>query len=279
MSWCRKGVLLLLSSAALAEQGDYLVAGGAQWDNDVTLAGSVLGDYAIADPTWLSLAVARTNVDVERSASLNTWYANLGIDHLFDPVGVRLSASYWGDNDILDSVDGRIALYWRGDGITLGGDLEYRDFEFDIPETEFFPGRDVRFDATGLGAHAIFAVSETVSLSLSGIGYDYSVNLRLDQNRPIARLLNISRLSLINSLVDYRARAGLGVKTGSSLWELDVATWEGAVDGSQTVSTTVRFLTPVSDRTDIEFGLGYDDSELYGEVVFFSVFLFFYGGS
>lgn len=268
-----------MSSAAFADQGDYLIAGGAQWDTDVTVAGSLLGDFAIADPTWLSLAVARTNVDVERSASLNTWYTNLGVDHLFDPVGVRLSAAYWGDNDILDSLDGRFTLYWRGNGVTLGGDVEFRDFEFDIPATDFFEGRDVQFDATGVGAHATFAASDTVSLSLSGISYDYSVNLRLDQNRPIARLLNISRLSLINSLVDYRARAGIGWKTGLSLWEFDVATWEGAVDGSQTVSTTLRFLTPISNRTDIEFGLGYDDSELYGEVVFFSVFLFFYGGS
>ncbi len=279
MCWCRAGVLLLISSAALADQGDYLVAGGVQWDNDVTVAGSILGDIAIADPTWLSLAIARTNVDVERSASLNTWYANLGIDHRFDPVGVRLSTSYWGDNDILDSVDGRFSLYWRGNGVTLGGDVEYRDFEFDIPETDFFAGRKVGFDATGVGAHASVSLSDAVSLSLSGMSYDYSVNLRLDQNRPIARLLNISRLSLINSLVDYRARAGIGVKTGSSLWEVDVATWEGAVDGSQTVSTTLRFLTPISNRSDIELGLGYDDSELYGEVVFFSVFLFFYGGS
>ena len=279
MCWCRAGLLLLISSAAFADKGDYLVAGGAQWDTDVTFAGSVLGDVAIADPTWLSFAVARTSVDVERSASLNTWYANLGVDHFFDPVGVRLSAAYWGDNDILDSLDTRLALYWRGDGITLGADAEYRDFEFDIPANDFFAGREVGFDAMGIGAHATMALSDTVSLSLSGISYDYSVNLRLDQNRPIARLINISRLSLINSLVDYRARAGLGFRTGLSLWEFDVATWEGAVDGSQTVSTTLRFLTPIGDRSDIEFGLGYDDSELYGEVVFFSVFLFFYGGS
>ena len=278
MCWFRAGVLFLISSAALADKGDYLLAGGVQWDNDVTVAGSVLGDFAIADPTWLSLAVARTNVDIERSASLNTWYANLGVDHYFDPIGVRLSASYWGDNDILDSVDTRLALYWRGDAVTLGADFEYRDLEFDIPANDFFPGRNVGFNATGVGAHATVALSEAVSLSVSGLSYDYSVNLRLDQNRPIARLLNISRLSLLNSLVDYRARAGLGFKQGLRLWEVDVAAWEGAVDGSRTVSTTLRFLTPLTDRSDIEFGLGYDDSELYGEVVFFSVFLFFYGG-
>ena len=36
--------------------------------------------------------------------------------------------------------------------------------------------------------------------------------------------------------------------------------------------------TPVGERTDLELGIGYDDSELYGSLAFFSVFLFFYGG-
>jgi hypothetical protein len=34
---------------------------------------------------------------------------------------------------------------------------------------------------------------------------------------------------------------------------------------------------PMTDRTDIELGVGYDDSELYGDVTFLSVYLFFYG--
>jgi hypothetical protein len=40
---------------------------------------------------------------------------------------------------------------------------------------------------------------------------------------------------------------------------------------------TLRLLTPLSEKTDIEFGLGYDDSDLYGDVTFFSVYLYFYG--
>ena len=47
---------------------------------------------------------------------------------------------------------------------------------------------------------------------------------------------------------------------------------------SRTKSDTVRFLAPIGHRNDIEFGLGYDDSENYGEVTVFSVFLYFYGG-
>ena len=90
-------------------------------------------------------------------------------------------------------------------------------------------------------------------------------------------LLSVSRLSLINSLVDYRAGMTLSIEAGDSMWDIDVASWEGAINRSRTNSLTVRFLTPLSNRTDVEFGLGYDDSELYGDVTFFSLYLFFYG--
>ena len=37
-------------------------------------------------------------------------------------------------------------------------------------------------------------------------------------------------------------------------------------------------MTPIGNRSDIEFGLGYDDSENFGEATIFSVYLYFYGG-
>jgi len=60
--------------------------------------------------------------------------------------------------------------------------------------------------------------------------------------------------------------------------QLDVAKWRGAFDASDSRSATISFLTPMTDRTDIEISLGYDDSDLYGDVVVLSVFLYFYGG-
>jgi hypothetical protein len=57
----------------------------------------------------------------------------------------------------------------------------------------------------------------------------------------------------------------------------DVAQWEGAVAGARTNSYSLRFMTPIGDRSDIEFGIGYDDSDTYGEVTVFSVYLYFYG--
>ena len=279
MFWRSASTLLLLASAtAVAEQGDYVLLGGLESDTAGNLAGTLVSEYAVGDDTWLSFGVAHTDVDLEQTDSLNTWYVDAGLDHYFDPVGVRVSAAYWGDKDVLDSFDGRLSLYLRRERFSLSAEVEYRDFEFDIPASRFFDAREFGFDAVGVGATARTDVGTSASLFFSGISYDYSVNLELDQDRTLAQLINVSRLSLINSLVDYRVSAGLSIDHKLSQWTFNLASWRGAVDQSQTVSATVRFLTPLGDRTDIEFGLGYDDSELYGDVTFFSLFLYFYGG-
>jgi hypothetical protein len=42
-----------------------------------------------------------------------------------------------------DSAEGLSAM--------LAAEYEYRDFRFELPETDFFPGRTIRFDANGIG--------------------------------------------------------------------------------------------------------------------------------
>ena len=113
---------------------------------------------------------------------------------------------------------------------------------------------------------------------MSGMKYDYSVDFRPDENRDAVQLISVSRLSLINALIDSRARIDLGINRGLKRWGLDLSTWKGALDGSRTKSMTIRYMMPLGDKKDIEFGLGHDDSDLYGDVTFFSIFLYFYGG-
>ncbi|MGB5627683.1 MAG: hypothetical protein WBM61_18265, partial [Woeseiaceae bacterium] len=173
----------------------------------------------------------------------------------------------------------RGSAYWRNDRFSVSGNYEYRDFNVVFPATDQFPGREAGFSANGVGVSARVEITDSVSFGLSGMDYDYDVNLKLDGSRPLLQLLSFSRLSLINSLVDYRAAATLGLDAGKRHWQLNVGTWKGEVDGSITRSATVSFLNPLGDNSDIEFALGVDDSELYGNVTFFSVFLFFYGGS
>ena len=278
MSW-RKGIaLLLLAGNAFAADG-YIIGMGVEGDSADGLSASLIGDLAVAENTWISGAVARNTVDLTRMPSLETWYGDLGIDHLFDPIGVRLGISYWGDSDILDSNDWRASVYWRGDKIMLSGDYEFRDFRFELPATDFFPGRTARFDANGVGLTTRFELGKKVSLGLYGMDYDYSVNLRLDRNRGILDLLSFSRQSLINSLVDHRVGASLSVEAGKRQWRLDASSQKGEIDGGTTNSAAVHLLTPVGRRGDLEFGLGVDHSDLYGTVTFLSVFAYFYGGT
>ncbi len=277
MSWYKTLPILFVAGNALAAEG-FIIGGGVEGDSADGLSGSFIGEVGLTEKTWLSGALAKSTVDLAQRGDLDSLYADVGVDHWFKPVGIRAGMSYWGDNDSLDSTDLRASLYWRSDKVTFAGDYEFRDFGFDFPSTDQFPGRRVNFEAAGVGLSARFELSDTVSLGFSGMDYDYDVNLQLDANRPILELLAFSRLSLINSLVDYRAYATLGLDVGERSWELDVGTWKGEVDRATTRSATLRFLNPLGNASDVEFGLGFDDSELYGNVTFFSVFLYFYGG-
>ena len=276
MRWFRPFLLLFLSAPVCAAEG-YIIGVGAEVDNADASAGSLSGELGVTESTWLSAAIAKNSIDLPRGITLDTVYGDIGVDHWFDPVGIRATLAYWGDSDILDSVDYRGSLYWRGDKVTLSGEYEYRDFSFDVFRSDLRPGQDAQFNANGIGLSARFELSESLDLSLSGIDFDYNVNLRIDANSPILDFLSVSRLSLINSLVDYRARVGLGIDAGNQRWSLDIATWKGEVDGRRTNSATLRFLTPLGKSGDIELGLGVDKSRDFGSATLFSIFLYFYG--
>ena len=277
MSWSRALVLLFVCTPAFAGEG-FVIGLGVESDNADGLAGVVIGEFGLTKETWLSTAVGRNTVDRPDSTGIDSWYGHIGVDHWFKPVGVRAGVSYWGDRDSLDSTDFNGSLYWRNDRFSIAADYEFRDFEVDLPAIGMIAARNVGFDADGIGVTTRLDVTDNVDIGLSGMDYDYSVNLRIDDNRPLLDFLVFSRLSLINSLVDYRAYATLGVDMGERRLELNVGRWKGEVDGGTTTSATARFLTPLGAASDVEFALGYDDSDLYGGVTFFSVFLYFYGG-
>lgn len=278
MSWFKTLPLLILASNALAAEG-YILGGGLEADSADGRAISVIGQFGLTEKTWVSAALARNAVDLPFRQDPDTLYADLGIDHWWDPVGIRAGLAYWGDKDSLESEDWRASLYWRADNFSIAGEYEFRDFKFDLSTVDLFPARQGGFDASGVGLTTRFDITDTASVSLSGMSYDYDVNLQLDSARGLLQLLAFSRLSLINSLVDYRAYITLGLDAGQRSWQFDVGTWKGEVDGGTTRSATIRYLNPLGDKADVEFSLGVDDSDLYGNVTFFSVFLYFYGGT
>lgn len=277
MRWLSAAFLLHVFSPAWAVEG-YVLGVGVQADSDDGLAGSVLVDVALTEKTWLSASAGGYSAEVVPDVDLETTNADLGIDHWFDPVGIRVSAAYWGDKEVLHSIDGNASLYWRKSNVRLSLDLQYRDFDFDLFERDFLQGRSVRFHAKGLGASARFDITDTLSANFFGRDYNYNVNLNIDANRRISELLSVSRLSLLNSLVDYRVGAGVNLAVGKRDWSLDYAASKGEVAGIHTNSLTLRFLTPLTKNSDIEFGLGVDDNERFGRSTILSVFWYFYGG-
>ena len=279
MSSLRFAALLFFSGTALAAGDGFMIGGGVESDSEDGISASVIGGVGLAKDTWLSAGLAKSSVDIDRGLDLESLFADIELDHFFDPIGVRIGASYWGDSDLLDSHDWRTSLYWRNDKVMVAAEYEFRDFDFVIPSTDRLTSREVMFDADGLGLSARFQVSESTSLRIRGVKYDYSIPFRPVENTDAASLLTVSRLSLINTLVDHRAAMTIGIDQGSKHWEVDFATWQGVINGSRTNSITLRYLMPMSGRTDIEFGLGYDDSELYGDVMFFSLYLYFYGAN
>lgn len=270
-------LILLVAGSAHADVEGYLIGGGVEADSEQGLRGSMMAAVGLGPDTWLSGGVAASSVELA-SGSSDTVYADLELEHYIDPIGFVIGAAYWGDPDLLDSMDLRASAYYRNDRFMLAGEYEFRDFDLTIPTTQFFPGREFDFDADGIGLRARFRFTESFSMSVAAMKYDYSVDFRPDENRDAARLLTVSRLSLINSLIDSRASVEFSLATGLQSWQLNFSTWNSVIDQSRTKSVTIHYLRPFTDKTDIEFGLGYDDSDLYGEVTFVSVYLFFYGG-
>ncbi|NIL94616.1 MAG: hypothetical protein GTO71_09280 [Woeseiaceae bacterium] len=269
-------LLFLIAGPAFAAEG-FMLGGGAEGDSDGGVSAALVGSVGLGKDTWLSAGVAKSSVELESGRKLESLYADLELDHFFDPVGIRVGVAYWGDPDVLESNDWRASGYFRNAVVSISADYEYRDFDLTIPRTDFFPGRQITFDADGIGLTARFQTSENTNLRLRGIKYDYSVSFRPTDSLEAARLLSVTRLSLVNSLVDHRASISLSIDHGLNNWTLDASTWESIFTGSRTKSYTVRYLFPLSQRTDLELGAGYDDSELYGDVSFFSFYLFFYG--
>lgn len=270
-------MLLLLASNAFADGDGFLLGGGVESDTEDGVRASLLAGVGLAENTWLSGAVSKSSVELPTGRDIDNLYADLELDHLFDPVGVRVGVSYWGDSDILDSNDWRASIYWRSEKVTLSAEYEFRDFDFIVPALDLATSREFMFDADGIGARARIQLSDNVSMSLVGKSYDYSVDFLPDENRDVISLISVSRLSLINSLIESRAGFELAIDSGLRRWEFDISTWKGEIDNSRTNSFTVRYLMPMSGKSDIELGLGYDDSDLYGDVAFFSIFLYLYG--
>lgn len=269
----------VLSLPVVAKGDDYVLGAGLSLDDADGKTLTVVGDVSIGESTWLSGALGRSHVELPRFEEIETSYADIGIDTYWNPAGLRIGLAYWGDNEIFDSIDVTGSIYSRNERGTISINAEYRDFELDLPPIDILPRTNIPFDAKGLGLSGRLDLSKRVDVRLSGMSYEYSIDLRSPAVMRLTNLISVSRLSLLSSLIDWEVGGGVGFDVGLQRWQFDVAKWRGAIDGGDNHSVTLSFLTPMTSRTDIEFALGLDDSDLYGQVAVFNVFLYFYGGN
>lgn len=277
MRWPRLLLPLFAATTVQADNG-YLIGAGLEADDDNGFRGSLFAGLDVGEGTWLSSGIASSSIELPFDRSGDIVYADLEIDHFFNPLGISFGIGYWGDPDLLNSTDVRAAVRFRSGSWLVAGEYELRDFDFTIPPTDFFPGREITFAADGVGARLRYHFTDAFSMGVSGMQYDYSVDFRPDVERDAVRLVTISRLGLVNSLIDSRASLDFMFDIADRRWTLDFSTWDGALDRSTTDSVTVSYLHPASNRIDLEFSVGVDESDLYGRVTFASVFLYFYGG-
>ena len=132
MSFIRRlccSVLLCLACNGNAIAAGYILGIGAAADTDDGRAFTAFGEFGIGENTWLSATIGSTETDAQ-AGRFSTTFADVGIDHYFNPIGIRLSGAYWGDSSILDSEDVRASLYYRDDIASFSADYERRNFDF-----------------------------------------------------------------------------------------------------------------------------------------------------
>ncbi len=273
----RPVALLLACSAAHGADGGFVVGLGAELDSEDGRALSAALDIAVGSKTWLSVAVAHSHSDGLAGGS-ESRYADIEVDHMFSPVGIRVAAAYWDNDDVLDSIDLRASIYLRKDAWRLSIDLERRDFDFTLQSPLLADARTIEFTADGIGLTGRVRTGKRVSFFAGGMRYDYSRDVRLQQNIDSLRFLSRSRLALMNSLLDERWHAGMEIEFGLKSFDIGFSRWRTAVDQGQVDSISVGFLSPLGKASDIEFRLAFDDSANYGNSTVFSVFGYFFGG-
>jgi len=277
--YCSKNnlLLLILLISANAEAKGYIVGIGAEGDSADGRAVTAFGDFGVGEKTWLSATInAGQTEGIVRSNE--TFYADVGLDHWFKPIGFRLGASYWGNSDILDSRDLRASMYLRGNGGSISLEHEYRDFKFRL-QSDALRGRSAEYSADGWGLRTRVALGDRLNFVLGGMKYDYSRDLRLQPDIDALAFFSSSRLSMINSLINHRFNGGFEFDFGLKSIDVTAGSWQLAADGSKVDSYSLGFLTPISDRVDMELRVAFDDSETFGNTTAFSVNLYYFGGT
>jgi hypothetical protein len=269
------GTLFLFCASGAAAEG-YIVALGAEADTEDSRAFSAFGELGLGEDTWLSAGAATSRSDGP-TESFDAIYADAGIDHFFDPLGVRFAAAYRGDSDVLDSIDLRSSLYIRSDRVSLSADFERRDYDLVVGPPLLQRPRTFEFSADGIGFSARLQAGDRASVYAGGMWYDFSDTVTVQPGVRDLRFLSLSRLVLSHGLLDRKAHAGVEFEFGLRSLDFRYTNWRGVADQGSIDSFGAGFLTPLTGSSDIEVRLSRDDSDEFGDSTVLSVFLYFFG--
>jgi hypothetical protein len=117
MFWPRCFLWLALANVAQADSQGYMLGGGVESASNDGWRAAVLASVGLAEDTWVSAAASTSRVEVPLRGDSDIVYADIELDHYFEPLGFTIGAGYWGDPDLLDSNDLRASLYFRNDRI------------------------------------------------------------------------------------------------------------------------------------------------------------------
>jgi hypothetical protein len=271
----RPGVAcLFLFCAGAAGADGYSLGLGAEADDASGRALSGLAELALGEATWISGAAGVSRSDGP-GGRYDGFYADVGIDRFFEPLGVRFAVAWQGDSDVLDSTDFRTSLYLKSDRASLSADYERRAYDLVIDLPLLRQERTLEFGADGFGLTGRVKAGENVSLYAGGIRYHYDDTASIGA-RDLS-FLSLSRLVLAHGLLDTKAHAGVEIELGERSLDLRYARWEAILGQGRIDSIGVGWLTPIGGRSDLELRLSHDDSDEFGDSTVLSVFLYFYG--
>ena len=89
MSCFRVIPLLLVAANAVAAGDGAMVGGGVESDSENGLNLALIGGYGFTEKTWLTGGVARSSAELGTGRDLDNLYADVELDHWFEPIGVR----------------------------------------------------------------------------------------------------------------------------------------------------------------------------------------------
>lgn len=187
--------------------------------------------------------------------------------------------SLFADVGFLESKDGHAAMYLRGEQGSISINFERRNFDLTLGRDMLLERRTIDFSANGIGLSGRLKTSKRTSLFLGGMSYDYSLPIAIQPDTDILRFLAISRISLMNSLIDYRLSGGIELEIGESRVDFRYATWKTAVFQGRVESLGIGLLMLLGDTVDVEFRLASDESDESdecGRATVFSVFMYLY---